>query len=357
MISVIIPAGPNEKINNISRTIGSLRLNASGAIEIVLICDGWTPTEDLDTDILYSFPSNLGERATLNKGVDLCNGEYILRLDAHCSMSRNWDKELVKFCEDKTICVSRLDAISEETWESRRHDYRFVYLNKSFEEKWWGGYREQKELEAEPTLTFTGCGWLCKKTFYQEHLRADETLTLWGSIGPEMSLRAFLAKGKVILCKNVICGHVFTTNPNGYPVQPIIDTKLKLLNKYANDVYDMVQCFSNVPSWHGITKDDYLENYERYVMDSYKEVNLERVTEKTVTNGEGEVIKKVKIYHEPMKYSGNEDTSDQAVTNKLTANQPIKYLKVLEKVSGNWETTNIEDKDAVALYLFDNDLL
>jgi len=349
MISVIIPAGPNEKIENINRTIDSLRSNASSVLEFIVVADGWEPKGVDSQARIHSFATNKGERETLNKGVELANGSHVLRIDAHCSMSNDWDVEFLKHCKDNTICVSTLDALDETTWEGRGHAYRFVYININGEEKWWGGYKENKDVDAEPTMSFTGCGWLCNRDFYLNHLYSDVSLSKWGSIGPEMSLRTEKAGGSVLLCKKVKCGHVFTTNPKGYPVSEVAKTRLKLLAKYAKYLYAAAKRF-NAPGWENITE-DYIVNYRNYFM---YETTIDRKETTETRDSSGNVIKKVIKYYQPVPYKGAENPDDPEVGKRLTQDAPVVQIRIADWGVQGWHYTTLNKKEDIELWLFEN---
>lgn len=263
-VSVIIPVAPHEKKEYILHTIQNLKDNSVLSLEIIIIADGWKPDFLPENVILYSFDTHVGERVTLNKGVEIANGTHIFRLDAHCSMSKNWDFEFVKGCEEKAVCVSVIQGI-DENWEIKGGKYTFVSLSPNAQEKWWGSYPENSELECEPTLSFTGCGWGCTKKFYIDNLKLDEDLAKWGALGPEITIKVERAGGCILLCKNIICGHIFQTNKNGYPVYDLYDTQKKLIERYSSFLYQAVMKFKNVPHWDGV--ENYLENPMKYYKD------------------------------------------------------------------------------------------
>jgi glycosyltransferase involved in cell wall biosynthesis len=351
LISVIIPSGPNEKIENINRTILSLRENSLSKLEFIVIADGWSPV-GIDKDaIVYCFEENMGERVTLNKGAEIASGSHMLRIDAHCSMSKGWDLELLKHCKCDTICVSRIDAMNETTWKRLGHDYRFVYINTSGEEKWWGSYEENGDLEAEPTFSFTGCGWLCNKDFYLKHLKSDVNLAKWGSIGPEMTLKCEVAGGTIMLCKKVVCGHVFTTNSSGYPISEVAKVRKKLLAKYSKYLYRLAKKF-NAPGWEDITE-DYILNYERNFM--YR-TDVSKKVEQEVKNADGKVIKKIIKEYKPVHYNGKENPDIPEIGKKIAKDAEIKRIKIAElNENNNWEFRVLETKNEIDMWLFENE--
>lgn len=263
-VSVIIPVASHESKENILHTIQSLKENAILNLEIIVIADGWKPDFLPKDVVLYSFETSVGERITLNKGVEIATGTHIFRIDAHCTMSKNWDFEFVKVCRKNTVCVSVIQGIDEK-WNAKDGKYTFVSLSPNAQEKWWGNYPENPELESEPTLSFTGCGWGSTKKFYLENLKLDEDLAKWGSLGPEITVKVERAGGTVLLCKKMICGHIFQANKKGYSCAELYSTQRKLVERYSKFLYNAVMKFKNVPFWDGV--DNYLENPMKYYKD------------------------------------------------------------------------------------------
>ena len=352
IISVVMSIGENEKEENVSRTIDSLKENSTYKLEFIFLADGWTPEDMPDDFIVKSYPEKVGVRVSLNEGVELASGEYILRLDAHCSMSKGWDLELVKHCKDDTICVSVIDVLIEETWEVKKHSYGFVYINPSCEEKWWGRYPKQnKDIDCEPTMSFTGCGWLCKRNFYLKSLKLDEKNSKWGCLGPDLTLRAYKAGGSILLCKNVICGHVFNTNSSGYPISEVAKTRKHVLSRYSKYLYEAAKKF-NAPGWENITE-DYILNYERDFM--YR-TDVSKKVEQEVKDADGKVIRKIIKEYKAVPYNGKENPDIPEIGRKIAEGAEVKRIKIAELNEDNtWEFSVLESKNEIDLWLFENE--
>ena len=351
LISVILSVGENEKKENVSRTIDSLKENSTHDLEFIFLADGWVPENLPENFIIKSYPNKVGQRVHLNDGVELASGEYILRLDSHCSMSDGWDKELIKYCKDDTICVSAIDVLKEDTWELKNHNYSFVYINPNCEEKWWGKYEQNKDLDCEPTMGFTGCGWFCKRDFYLKSLRLNEEFSKWGCMGNELTLKAYKAGGSILLCKKVICGHVFQTNPKGYAVSEVAEIRKKLLSKYSKYLYQAAKKF-NAPGWENITE-DYILNYERnfmYKTKVNKKINME------VKDAEGNIVKKVIKEYKPTPYEGNENPDIPEVGERISKDAELVKIKIATlKEDGSWEFKVIDSKNDIDLWIFENE--
>lgn len=102
--SILIPVYNAEK--TIQDTLNSIFRQTFNDFEIILINDGSTDkSHDIilsnqDTRIKYYInEKNKGLIYTLNKGLDLCNGEYIIRMDSDDIMLPNRVEKQIKFMD------------------------------------------------------------------------------------------------------------------------------------------------------------------------------------------------------------------------------------------------------------------
>ena len=361
LTSVIMPVGDNEKEQNYLRTIDSLIETAKEDIEILFLADGWEPNNSLfnkysQVRILPSV-ENLGERRTVNRGAKLAKGDYIFRIDAHCKMSNEWDVKLKKSCEDNYLLVCIIDAIKEKNWLSLNHNYTFVYITPSAEEKWWGYYHKQDNNKIlQETMTLTGCGWFCKKDYFNNKISFDEDLGKWGCIGPEMSAKVEKSNGHIMLHKEVFCGHLFNTNLKGYPIDVVADTRKKILQRYHKEIYQLAQKFKPVPTWENVNE-DYLKNWESYFMyNVIYDTDVIKQDKTEIKDKDNNVIKKIIKKYKPVKYVGKEDPDIPEVGKKITQNAEIELIKVAEINSeGKWEFIEYNTKQEIDMYLFENE--
>lgn len=222
MISVIIPARQEPYIN---KTIKSLYDNAAGKIEVIVVLDGEAAEIDERAKVIFH-PKPLGRRICMNEAAAIARGEYLLHIDAHCSMTPAWDKKLIATCGQKSLVVSIISTMDENTWKIKpKHNYTFVYLDENLIERWWGKYKRLEDCERiEETMALTGCGWLITKNYYWELGGCDESLGELGHLGPEWALKVWCNGGKLLLRTDVYCGHVFACHSN--KIQPYTPQKI-----------------------------------------------------------------------------------------------------------------------------------
>lgn len=125
-ISVITPVFNAEKY--LRKAIDSIIEQSFIDWELIIINDG---SNDSSEDIIASYAdtrlkyykneSNIGLIATLNKGIDLCKGEYIVRMDADDISEKDRFKIQLAFLEDNkeyAMCGSYAKVIDENSNET-----------------------------------------------------------------------------------------------------------------------------------------------------------------------------------------------------------------------------------------------
>lgn len=192
LVSVIIPVCEADE-KQILKTVQSIRDSAVGPIEIL-------DDRDLNQE---------GHRVLMNRMAKRAKGKYLLRIDAHCSMSPGWDARMKSSCGYKTIVKPMLDALEAGTWQGGDKDIGFIGLDREFNNvypKWKGIHQRQIE---EPSMSLGGCCWMIQKDHYWYHEGCDEELGIREGGGLEWALKAWLTGGEVLIRTDVVCCHLF----------------------------------------------------------------------------------------------------------------------------------------------------
>ena len=98
MLSIIIPSRDPRFLQ---KTIDDLLIKAEGDIEVIVVLDGlWhdpMPKDDPRVVILHHGTpfDNKGMRESINKGMALAKGEFVMKCDEHVSFSQGFDLELI----------------------------------------------------------------------------------------------------------------------------------------------------------------------------------------------------------------------------------------------------------------------
>jgi len=356
-VTVIIPVGKTETERNFLRTISSVTEAAHEDIEVLFMVDGWELPEhsrkvlsQYNNVNIYSSPTPVGQRVLGNIGAEMAKGKYIFRIDAHCKMSDAWDVKLKQACSEKSVLVCVIESLIEETWESKKNKYTFVYLTQDGRDKWWGNYHGKDDaIEVQPTMALTGCGWFLRKDYYLKDIRADESLGAWGGIGPEVALKTKHSGGTLLLHKGVSCGHVFNTNKTGYSISMQSDARKKLAKTYSQALIMLALEFKPVPTWEWLYDKKTKEN-------AMYETQLVRQDKSELKDSDGKVIKKIIKVYKPIDYKGEKSPDIPEVGREATKNAKLDKIKIAKLNSdGKWEYSIIEGEDNVAMWLFENE--
>ena len=294
MISVLIST-INEP--QLARTIDSVREAADGEVEFIIINDGGESIECPDV-IVINHPTTLGRRVSFNEAARKAMGDYLLILDAHCSMSAGWDTKMAESCTGNNLVHCVIKDMNPDTWDYFGGDYLHVYMNKEYTEKWWNLKPLSKCEVEEENMCATGCAWMVSKENYWRQGGYDESLGKYGWDGPEWTCKIWMGDnpGRVILRTDVICGHIFGTNFRGKQYKCDMIPKPKYVaymkERYADKIEALAERFKPVPGWHEKEKPMAVKD------GTGREVKLERQKEMVTRNEKGEVIKKVVQYFE-----------------------------------------------------------
>lgn len=246
MISVIIPTVNDPSLE---KTIQYVSRNASGSIEFIIVNDGGEPLS-LPNVRLIQHSKRLGRRVSINEAAKIANGSHLFIIDAHCSMTKDWDTKMLESCPEKGIVVSCIQDMFGDSYKLRPGIYGHVYLNRDYEEKWWD---RKPAKTTEELMCFTGCSWLIPKEYYWDCGGYDESLGEYGWDGPEWACKVWMGAnpGKVLLRSDVICGHVFGTNDNNklFLTKRLTlgDYKKYMMRKYGGKIERFREKFALVP--------------------------------------------------------------------------------------------------------------
>lgn len=119
-LSIIIPSRSDEFLQ---KTIDDLLAKAEGDIEIVVVLDGYWPDtpikENTKVIVLHhgSKHNSVGMRDSINSGVAISSGKYIMKIDEHCMVDQGYDVKLSKDCKDNWVVIPRRYRLDAENWK------------------------------------------------------------------------------------------------------------------------------------------------------------------------------------------------------------------------------------------------
>jgi|2_EtaG_2_1085320.scaffolds.fasta_scaffold00145_38 glycosyltransferase involved in cell wall biosynthesis len=119
MLSIIIPSRNDEFLQ---KTIDCLIDKAEGEIEIIVVLDGYWPVTPIINNpkviIIHHGTQfdNKGMRSSINKGMAIAKGEYVMKIDEHCNVDQGYDVKLAADCEDNWVVTPRRHRLDLKTW-------------------------------------------------------------------------------------------------------------------------------------------------------------------------------------------------------------------------------------------------
>ena len=94
-LSIIIPSRSDQFLQ---KTIDSLLENAEEEVEIIVCFDGiWSDIKDDPRVIVFhhgEIHDNVGMRGSINAGMLLSSGEYVMKIDEQCTVDKGVDTQL-----------------------------------------------------------------------------------------------------------------------------------------------------------------------------------------------------------------------------------------------------------------------
>lgn len=276
-LSVLVPAR-NEyyhEIDLLHETVVNVLANTSTKTEIIVVLDGYTdswPKQPLPVDsrlTVIHHRQSIGQRAATNEAARVAEGEYVMKLDAHCALDERFDEKLLadfqplwtvipaqmnlvvfnwkcKSCgwlKDQSPkparcgkCSSRyLKQVkvwkprdgSEGTDVDRRSGRRNTRLEAwRFDSKLeyhpggWGEYLKRDGVKGQPihdTLSLLGACWAMRRERYHEIEPSDEKYGSWGQQGTEVACKTWLSGGELKCNSTTWFAHFFRTGGIGFP--------------------------------------------------------------------------------------------------------------------------------------------
>jgi glycosyltransferase involved in cell wall biosynthesis len=183
-VSIIIPAN-GEKF--LQPTIKNLIANARGDYEIIAVLDGYWPDPPLADHprlSLLHWGTTRGMRPAINAAVEMAKGEFLMKIDAHCSVTEGFDEVLAADCADDWIVVPRrgsLDPYREpfgQLKENGKSAVDYHYLSYPFEQNrpgaglhgtvWNERARTRLHLDFDDEMSSQGsCWFMTRKHWYR----------------------------------------------------------------------------------------------------------------------------------------------------------------------------------------------
>lgn len=229
VVSIIVPAR-NEQF--MPATVDDLCAKARGSIEVIVVLDGYWP-ECISGDnrvhyIHHSAPRGL--RRSLNEGVAIARGQYVMKLDAHCMVSEGFDTVLANVCQDDWVCVPTRHRLDAENWrvdDGGRPPINYLYLepsNDGINVKEWREKNRDRSLDAirvDDILACQGsCMFLPRDFWYELELLDEEHYGKFRKDPQEVMFKAWSIGGRCVRVKDAWYAHLHKGKRYGRGYRP-----------------------------------------------------------------------------------------------------------------------------------------
>jgi hypothetical protein len=245
-LSILIPARNEEWLQ---KTIDDILEHIEGDTEILVALDNWeNPPTLKEHPKLKIITTALGQRGATNALAGLSEAKYIMKADAHVSVSQGFDVEMMNTMEDDMTLVPVLlnlhvfnwvcdgcGGIHEqgvepkECWRCKKDKFHKDLIWKinpkpfesdfAFDSNLIFNYTGKQHNESvNETMSIQGCGFMLTREKYWELELGDPNFKSWGQQGTEIGCKTWLSGGKVMCTKKAYLGHFFRT-PTGFPYE------------------------------------------------------------------------------------------------------------------------------------------
>lgn len=221
-LSIIIPS---YKDPYSQKTIKSL-LDGSelgDQLEIIQVFDGYWPDFELTQDPRVRYVhigKNGGMRRSINAGVSIARGEFLMRTDEHCAFDKGFDKKMTDACRPDWIMSAIQYALDPVKWEVMKEVEPTIYqklviqgkdgeVQKFSGQRWRSRDKANAHKMIDQTMAMQGSCWVMPHAWWDKVIGELQT----EGYGPayqdstEMIFKTWQAGGKMVLNKNTWFAH------------------------------------------------------------------------------------------------------------------------------------------------------
>lgn len=217
VVSILIPARNEEYLD---ATVRDLLKNLRLDFEILVGIDGSDQTVPpfIDERIrVIRSEDRIGMRPMINRLAREARGEYLIRLDAHCTVDEGLDAKLVEVCrrEGHVGVVALRYELDAKAWQRRdKTDIPYRRLTHESEDgcglrslawpEWAEAHRDE---EIGETMTCSGSSWTCRRDTFLGWGGFDERHGIFGQEGCEIACMFWLSGGRFLVHKGTWYAH------------------------------------------------------------------------------------------------------------------------------------------------------
>jgi glycosyltransferase involved in cell wall biosynthesis len=302
-LSILIPARNEEFI---SKTIENILENIEVDTEIIAVLDGaWAKPEIKQherVNIIY-VSEPIGQRAATNLACKLSKAKYVMKVDAHCSFDKGFDRKMIAEMKDDWTMVPIMRNLWAFDWNCRDCNWKkyqgptppkcercggtnlrkkMMWIGKNRPEsksycfdsephfQYFQEYVKRPEIKKQieetglsESMSIQGSCFMCTREKYNKLNLCDEEFGSWGNQGIEVACKTWLSGGKIIINHKTWYAHMFRTQGGDFVPdylkhgRLIKDTKQKVKelfweNKWEKQIHPinwLIKKFWPVPGW------------------------------------------------------------------------------------------------------------
>jgi len=225
MLSVIIPSRVDEFLQ---KTIDTLLEKAEGEVEVIVVLDGYWPTTPIKDNpkvrvVHHGMQhDSRGMRASINMGMSLAKGDYVMKIDEHCLLDQGYDLKLIADCESNWVVIPRRYRLDYETWgivnDGRPPvDYNYLaYPYQRYHDQTCGLHGEEwkrperAEILIDDTVSCQGSCYFTTRKWWFEAIGPldDDNYGPFTHEAQEVSLKSIFSGGKTKVNKKTWYAHL-----------------------------------------------------------------------------------------------------------------------------------------------------
>jgi len=161
-----------------------------------------------------------GMRSAINSGLAKAGGDYVMKLDAHCIVCKDFDR-IAEDCQENWFMAPRRYSLHEETWtrdeEWPIRDYHYLTFPGTADTTYGhslqvANWPKTGEAEIDDTMTIQGSCWVANRKYFMEHVGyLDDRPETYGTMAQEQQeecLKYWLGGGEVKVNKKYWYAHL-----------------------------------------------------------------------------------------------------------------------------------------------------
>jgi len=281
----------------LSRTVQDILAHAEGGTEVIAVLDGPSPYEPPPDDPrlhVVQLEESIGQRAATNLAARMSEAKYVMKLDAHCSVSQGFDVAMMADMQPDWTMIPTMYNLHAFDWVCANGHRRYqgpsgpckecgepttmdvlwhakpnpqttaMRFDHDLHFQYWAAFEKRQVGDLVETMSLLGACWMLTREKYWELDICDEKHTGWGQQGTEVACKSWLSGGRLVCTRKAWYSHLFRTQGGDfgfpYPMSGRAVEKAReysrylwLGNNWNKAIYPLswlIERFKPIPDWH-----------------------------------------------------------------------------------------------------------